>query len=218
MKMNLLKTGVLSLLFATASLSMAADKAKSKEAGAKPAYEAGSYDIDPMHSKVGFEVRHLGISKVEGNFKAFEGKVELDKDFSKSQVEAKVKIDSVDTGVAKRDGHLKGEDFFEAAKFPEMTFKSTSIEGKPEAFDLKGKLTIKGETKPVTFKAKYLGTAKDGYGNQKVGFEASTEINRKEFGLKWDNVVEGVNVVGDKVTIKLDLQAGHPAAKKEEKK
>lgn len=181
-------------------------------------YDAGAYDIDPMHSKVGFEVPHLVISTVEGAFRKYDGKLVLDQKFEKSSVEANIEIGSVDTGVAKRDDHLKSPDFFDVAKFPKMTFKSLSISGKPESFKLTGDLTIKGITKKVTFDAKYLGTVVDGYGNQKAAFDAKAKINRKDFGLTWNAMVEAGPTVGDEVTLSLRIQAGRPAPKKEEKK
>jgi polyisoprenoid-binding protein YceI len=177
-------------------------------------YDAGSYDIDPMHSKVGFEVPHLVISTVEGAFRKYDGKLVLDQKFEKSSVEANIEIGSIDTGVAKRDDHLKSPDFFDVAKFPKMSFKSSAISGKPESFKLTGDLTIKGITKKVTFDAKYLGTVVDGYGNQKAAFDAKTKINRKDFGLTWNAMVEAGPTVGDDVTLSLRIQAGRPAPKK----
>lgn len=181
-------------------------------------YDAGSYAIDPMHSKVGFEVPHLVISTVEGVFRKYDGKLLLDDKFEKSAVEVTIEADSIDTGVAKRDAHLKGADFFDVEKFPKLIFKSSAIAGKPESFKLSGDLTIKGVTKKVTFDAKYLGTVVDGYGNQKAAFDAKTKINRKDFGLTWSAMVEAGPTVGDEVTLSLRIQAGRPAPKKEEKK
>lgn len=180
--------------------------------------EASTYKIDGMHSKVGFEISHLVISTVEGSFKEFSGEIKIDKDFSKSSLTAAAKIDSVDTGVADRDKHLKSADFFDSAKHPEMTFVSTSIKGKPESFKLEGDLTIRGTKKKVTFDAKYLGTVKDGYGQTKAAFNATAKIKRKDFGLNWSSMVEAGPVVGDEVTITLKMQATQQVAKVEEKK
>lgn len=176
--------------------------------------EAGKYNIDPMHSKVGFEVAHLVISSVEGKFKTFSGVLVLDEKFEKSKLEAEVDIGSVDTAVKDRDDHLKSPDFFDAAKFPKMTFKSTAISGKPEKFKLSGDLTLKGKTQKVVFDGTYKGTAKDGYGNTKAAFSATTKINRKDFGLTWSQAVEVGPVVGDMITIDLNIQAGKEVAKK----
>lgn len=183
-------------------------------ASAESKLEKGSYQIDPMHSKVGFEIAHLVISTVEGKFKVYSGSVEVAEKFEKSKVEAEADIGSIDTGVEKRDGHLKSADFFDAEKFPKMSFKSSEISGKPESFKMTGDLTIKGKTKKVTFDSKYLGSAVDGYGNLKAAFVAHTKISRKEFGLTWNQAVEVGPVVGDEVSIELKIQAGRPAAKK----
>lgn len=173
---------------------------------------AGKYDIDPMHSKVGFEIPHLVISSVEGKFNTFSGAMDLQDKFEKSKVEASIDVASIDTGVTDRDTHLKSPDFFDAAKFPKLSFKSTKIEGKPESFKLTGDLTIHGVTKKVTLDGKYLGTVKDAYGQQKVAFNATGKINRKDFGLTWGKAVEAGPVVGDEVTLSLKIQAA-PAKK-----
>lgn len=173
---------------------------------------AGKYDIDPMHSKVGFEIPHLVISSVEGKFNTFSGGMDLQDKFEKSKVEASIDVASIDTGVTDRDTHLKSPDFFDAAKFPKLSFKSTKIEGKPESFKLTGDLTIHGVTKKVTLDGKYLGTVKDAYGQQKVAFNATGKINRKDFGLTWGKAVEAGPVVGDEVTLSLKIQAA-PAKK-----
>lgn len=180
--------------------------------------ETGKFQIDPMHSKVGFEVPHLVIATVEGKFKTFSGEVELDSDFTKSKVSTEVEINSIDTGVTKRDDHLKSEDFFDAKKHPKMTFTSTSITGTPDAFKLIGDLTIRGNKKSVTFEGKYLGAVTDGYGGRKVAFKATTKVSRKEFGLKWSSTVEAGPVVGDEVTISLNIEAGKVVPKEEVKK
>lgn len=175
--------------------------------------EPGSYQIDPTHSKVGFEVPHLVISTVEGTFRNFEGKIEIDKDFSKSKVSATIDVQSVDTGVGKRDDHLRSPDFFDVKKYPKMNFVSTSIKGNPESFKLEGDLTIHGVKKHVTFEGRYLGAVTDSYGNRKAAFNAKTKIKRKDFGLTWNNMVEAGPVVGDEITLDLKIQAGHPEQK-----
>ncbi len=176
--------------------------------------DAGKYQIDPMHSKVGFEIAHLVISTVEGKFKTVEGEIDLDSDFSKSKFQASVDVASIDTGVEKRDNHLKSPDFFDVEKNPKMTFVSKKIKGSADSFTIDGDLSIKGQTKPVSFKGKYLGAVTDGYGNRKVAFKASTQISRKDFGLTWNNMVEAGPVVGDKVTIELTIQGGRQLEKK----
>ncbi|MBC7740694.1 MAG: YceI family protein [Bdellovibrionaceae bacterium] len=177
--------------------------------------EAGKYNIDPMHSKIGFEVPHLVISSVDGTFKKFSGTFTIDEKFENSKLDAEAQIDSIDTGVEKRDTHLKSPDFFDAKQFPKMTFKSTALSGKPESFKLIGDLTIKGKTKKVTFDTKYTGSAVDGYGNLKAAFIGTAKISRKEFGLNWSQAVEVGPIVGDEITIELKIQgAQEKAAKK----
>ena len=185
----------------------------SASAMAQSKVEPGTYQIDPAHSKVGFEVPHLVISTVEGVFKSFDGKVEVNPDFTKSKVEANVAINSIDTGVVKRDDHLKSADFFDAKNHEKMTFKSISLKGEPSNFKMEGDLTIRGKTKRVVFDGKFLGAVTDGYGNRKLAFLATTKINRKEFGLGWNSMVEAGPVVGDEVTIQLKIQAGRPQNK-----
>jgi len=177
-------------------------------------YKSGAYDLDAAHTKLGFEVPHLVISTVEGRFSKFSGKVDLAEKFEKSKFTVTVDTSSVDTGVAKRDEHLKSPDFFDVQKFPEMKFESTEIKGKPESFRLTGNLTIHGVTKKVVFDSKYLGAVNDGMGSQKVAFSGKTKINRKDFGLKWGAMMEAGPVVGDEVSLDLRVEAGHPAEKK----
>ena len=177
---------------------------------ATQASAAGTYQVDPTHTKVGFEVPHLVISTVEGRFNKFEGKVDLADKFEKSKFRMLVDVASVDTGVAKRDDHLRNADFFEAPKYPEMKFESTEIKGKPESFQLTGNLTIKGVTKKVTFDAKHLGNVNDGFGNDRAAFTAKTKINRKDFGLNFASMMEKGPVVGDDVTIDLRVEATKP--------
>ena len=169
--------------------------------------KVGRYQLDPMHSKIGFEISHLVISSVEGRFKNFDGNIQIEENFSQSKVSTTVEVASIDTGVSTRDEHLKSADFFDAQKFPKMTFESTSISGQPSGFKLEGDLTIHGVKKRVTFDAVYLGNVTDGYGNRKVAFKAKRKINRKDFGLVWDIMVEAGPTVGDEVTIELNLQA-----------
>lgn len=177
-------------------------------------YETGNYQIDSAHSKVGFEIPHLVISTVEGRFQKYDGSIDLADNFEKSSVKANIDIASIDTGNEKRDEHLKSGDFFDAKKFPTMKFESTGIKGTPESFKVTGNLTLHGVTKPVTLDAKYLGSVNDGFGNQKVAINAKTTINRKDFGLTWNNAVEAGPVVGDEVTIDLRIEAGKPIPKK----
>ena len=201
----------------TLSLSLvahAAHKAKPAVAVSASQLAPAVYDIDPMHSSINFEIPHLVISSVEGKFKTFSGKVTADAKFTNSKIEADVDISSIDTSVTDRDNHLKSPDFFDAAKYPKMTFKSTSITGDEKSFKLNGDLTIKGTTKKVTFSGTYKGAVKDAYGNNKIAFVAETKINRQDYGLTWSKAVEAGPVVGDEVTITLKIQAAQQVAKK----
>lgn len=199
-------TGLITLAFS--SMTFAAGK------GAAAQLAAGTYSIDPMHSSVAFEIPHLVISSVEGKFKTFSGTITIDPVFTKSSLQAEADISSIDTSVADRDAHLKSADFFDAAKYPKMTFKSTAITGTAKAFKLTGDLTIKDKTKKVTFVGSYKGTATDAFGNTKAAFVADAKINRQDFGLTWSKAVEVGPVVGDEVTISLKIQAAQQKAEK----
>jgi polyisoprenoid-binding protein YceI len=195
-----MKRIALPVLFSTVS-------ALSSLAHAKGKPSSGRYQLDPMHSKVGFEVPHLVISSVEGTFKNFEGQMQIEENFLKSKVSTSVDVASIDTGVSKRDEHLRSADFFDASKHPKMTFESTSLSGTPESFKLEGDLSIRGVKKRVVFDASFLGSVTDGYGSRKAAFKARTKINRKDFGLVWNMMVEAGPTVGEEVTIELNLQA-----------
>lgn len=167
------------------------------------ALPTGTWTVDPAHTEVGFTARHLMVTKVRGQFKDVAGTVTVAEPFSASQVQAIVQLASVDTGSADRDAHLKGADFFDVENNPEMTFVSTAV----SQDTLKGDLTIKGVTRPVEFDLEFGGVATDPWGNTKAGFEATTEINRKDFGLEWNVALEGGGVlVSEKIKVKLDVQ------------
>src|SRR5688572_4551681 len=164
---------------------------------------AGSWNVDPAHSELGFTARHLMVTKVRGQFKEFEGSAKIGDNIADSLVTAVVQLGSVDTGSADRDAHLRSADFFDVENNPTMSFTSTEV----SEDSLKGDLTIKGVTKPVTFDLDFNGLATDPWGNTKAGFEASTEINRKDFGLEWNVALEGGGVlVSEKIKIHLDIQ------------
>jgi len=164
---------------------------------------AGTWNVDASHSELGFTARHLMVTKVRGKFNEFEATANVADDVAASTINATVQLASVDTGSADRDAHIKGEDFFDVEKNPTMTFTSTQVTDDT----LKGELTIKGVTKPVEFDLEFNGLATDPWGNQKAGFEASTEINRKDFGLEWNVALEGGGVlVSEKIKINLDIQ------------
>ncbi len=164
--------------------------------------------LDPMHSEVQFKVKHLVISTVTGAFKKFEGTMETEnEDFTGADITISLDVNSIDTNQDQRDGHLKGADFFDAEKYPAITFKSTSFEKAGDDYVLKGDLTIKDVTKPVTLNAEYGGVATDFYGNTKAGFDVTGKVNRKEFGLTWDGITEaGSVVVSDEVKLIFNVQ------------
>jgi polyisoprenoid-binding protein YceI len=176
--------------------------------------EEGKYSLDANHSKIGFEVSHLVIASVEGRFDKVSGEVEMGKKLEDTRIAAKIDTSSVSTGNTDRDKHLAGADFFDSAKYPEMTFVSKSVTGKPDALKVTGDLTLHGVTKPVTLQGKYLGVVNDPFGNTKIAFRVSGKINRKDFGLTWSKMVEAGPVVGDEVSIDLKVEAGKPVAKK----
>ena len=170
---------------------------------------ATKWSIDPMHSEVQFKVKHLVISTVSGFFKSFEGTVESENDnFEHAKINFSIDIDSIDTKQTQRDEHLKSAEFFDAAKYPHIKFHSTSFtKTGDDEYELKGDLTIKDVTKPVTLQVEYGGSADDFYGNTKAGFEITGKINRKEFGLTWDGVTEaGAIVVGEDIKLTINAQ------------
>jgi polyisoprenoid-binding protein YceI len=162
------------------------------------------WTIDPTHTDVGFKVKHMMISTVSGKFENFSGELHSESDnFEDASVSVEIDIASITTNNADRDGHLKSDDFFNAEKYPKMTFKSNSFDGET----LKGDLTIRDVTKPIVLTVDYNGTAVDPYGQTKAGFEISGDINRKDFGLSWSAVTEAGNiVVSDKVKLTIDAQ------------
>jgi len=163
----------------------------------------GTWNVDASHSEVGFTARHLMVSKVRGQFKDFAAVVNVTQPFEQSTVEATVQLASVDTNGADRDVHLKSADFFDVENNPDMTFTSTKVTDD----SLEGNLTIKGITKPVVFDLDFGGISADPWGGTRAGFEATTEINRKDFDLTWNVAIEGGGVlVGEKVKIALDVQ------------
>lgn len=168
----------------------------------------GTWNVDPSHSTVGFTARHLMITKVHGTFKTFSGSITVGSDPLKSTVEATVDMASVHTGDDNRDGHLRTGDFFEVETYPTMSLRSTGISGAGGDYTMTADLTIKGVTKPVTFDLEFEGVSKDPWGNTKAGFSASTEINRKDWGIEWNAVLDtGGVALGEKVKINLDIQA-----------
>ena len=175
---------------------------------------AGTYAIDPVHSSVSFVVRHLVASKVRGNFTEFEGSVVIGDTPETSTVSATIQASSITTHNEMRDGHLKSPDFLDLENHPTLTFTSTSVTPtKEDHYDLVGDLTIKGVTKQVTFDLEYLGTGPGmAEGVTVAGFEATTEIDRRDFNVNFEGTLEnGGLVVSNKVTLVLEIEAAHQA-------
>jgi polyisoprenoid-binding protein YceI len=167
----------------------------------------GTWAIDPVHSSIGFSVRHLVVSKVRGNFETFSGAIVVAEDGTPS-VSAEIAVDSLNTGNEQRDGHVKSADFFDAQKYPTATFVSTGVRADGDGYVLDGDFTLKGVTKPIQLVLEFNGVNPGMGQGQVAGFEASLVLNRKDFGIDIDMPLEtGGAVVGDKVTITLDIEA-----------
>ena len=163
----------------------------------------GTWTIDPSHSEVSFTVRHL-MSKVRGQFETFEGTITTGSELAATSVEASIDLNSINTRDAQRDGHLRSADFFDVENSGPMTFKSLSFDGKKAT----GELTIKGATNVVELDVEYFGEDKDPWGGTRIGFEATTEINRKDYGVDFNIPLDGGKfLVGDKVSVTLEIQA-----------
>jgi polyisoprenoid-binding protein YceI len=192
--MNPMKKLLVSLLALAPALALAAPS---------------TWNIDAMHSTTSFAVKHLVISTVRGQFTKTAGAIHLDDaDVARSTVEATIDATSIDTRQEQRDGHLKSPDFLDTAKYPAITFKSTSVakagEGKLKVV---GDLTLHGVTKPVTLEVTTSSEVKGMYGETRRGFAATTKISRKDYGLTWNKAIEAGPVVGDEIAIALDLEA-----------
>lgn len=168
-----------------------------------------NWNVDKMHSEVGFKVKHMMITNVSGTFGEFDVNATTQgDDFSTADIGFSVNIDSINTGVADRDGHLKSDDFFNAEAYPQMTFKSTGITKKDdENFTISGDLTIRDITKKVDFDAEFGGIVVDPYGQTKAGLTVSGKLKRSEFGLKWSAITEaGSIVVSDDIKLNGEIQ------------
>jgi polyisoprenoid-binding protein YceI len=172
------------------------------------ALPTGTWNVDPMHSRVGFHVRHIGISKVRGEFREYEGQLVIAEDGTATAT-GKVNTASIDTSQADRDGHLKAPDFFDVENYPEITFTSTSITAiDDETYEIVGDLTLHGVTKSITLKAEAGGSESDPQGNERVGLEVTGDLSRGDFGMKFNMALGSGNVaVSDKVKLELDISA-----------
>lgn len=173
-----------------------------------PNLTAGTWAIDTVHSTVGFSVRHLMVSKVRGTFNDFTGAITVAEDGT-AAVTAEIQVASIDTKNADRDAHIKSADFFDAEQYPTATFTSTAVRAKGDDYVVEGEFTLHGVTRPVELALEFNGV-NPGMGNGPVaGFEATTVLNRKDFGITIDMPLEGGGaVVGDKITITLEIEAG----------
>jgi polyisoprenoid-binding protein YceI len=167
-----------------------------------------TWKIDNMHSEVGFKVRHMMISNVSGSFASFDATLNAaDENLADASFDFSAAIDSIQTGVADRDGHLKSGDFFDAAAYPTLSFKSTEVIQHGGEWKINGDMTIKGVTHPVTLNAEFAGIAVDPYGQTKAGLTLTGKIKRSDFGLTWSAVTEAGNVVlGDEITLMSEAQ------------
>jgi polyisoprenoid-binding protein YceI len=170
----------------------------------------GDYTIDPAHTRIGFVARHAMVTKVRGAFNEFVGTARLDgENLNRSAVELAIKAASIDTRNADRDAHLRSNDFLQMDEFPEITFRSTEVTWTSDnEFEITGDLTVKDVTRPVTVPFTFEGQATDPFGNVRIGFEGSTTINRKDFGVTWNTALEtGGVLVSDKVALEFEISA-----------
>lgn len=174
-----------------------------------------TWQIDPAHSNVEFAVRHLMISTVKGRFGQVSGTLQVDEnDPGKFVLDVDIDVTTIDTRQEQRDAHLRSADFFDVERFPKITFHGQRIEGDPRGeFKLHGDLTIRGTTRPVVLDVTNEGTGRDPWGNDRMGFSATTKIDRSQFGLQWNQALEtGGVMVGNDVKIMLDVELTSPAA------
>ena len=170
----------------------------------------GTYAIDPTHSRIGFVARHAMVTKVRGSFNEFDGAGHFDAENpANSSLQLTIQAASIDTRNADRDAHLRSNDFFDMERHPEITFASTGVEQvDAENLRVTGDLTIKGVTKPVTVDFEYAGAAVDPFGNQRIGFEGKTTVNRKDWGVNWNAALDAGGVlVSEKVTLEFEVSA-----------
>lgn len=169
----------------------------------------GDYLLDTAHTRLGFVARHAMVTKVRGQFDEFEGRLHVDGNLARSTVLITIQARSINTRNEQRDGHLRSNDFLAMDEYPELVFASTQIEPVDDAtVRVTGDLTIRGVTKQITFDVDYTGSATDPFGNQRIGFEGSLTINRKDWGVNWNAALEAGGVlVSEKITLELDVSA-----------
>ena len=169
---------------------------------------SGTYALDPAHSRIGFVTRHAMVTKVRGSFDEFEGTARTEPGLADAHIELTAQVASVDTRNADRDAHLRSADFFDAETYPTITFVSTEVTGSDDTLHVTGDLTIKDVTRPVSVDFEFNGAATDPFGNERVGFEGSVKVNRKDFGLTWNAALEtGGVLVSENVTLEFEVSA-----------
>jgi polyisoprenoid-binding protein YceI len=180
----------------------------STSVAAIPGYVAGTWDIDPTHSEVGFSVRHMMVSKVRGRFEKYSGTIVTGDSIEGASVEADIDLASIWTGSDRRDDHLRSPDFFGTDEHPTMTFRSTGVRAAGDHWIITGDLTLKGITRAVELTTELVGVGPDAYGGTRAGFSATTSINRQDFDVTWNAAIEGGGVVvADEVKINLEIEA-----------
>lgn len=181
---------------------------KVSEATTIPGYVAGTWVIDPVHSEVGFSVRHLMVSKVRGRFETFEGEIVTSDDILETTATLTVDLNSINTGNADRDNDLRSANYFEVDKYPTMTYRVLDLRADGDKYVADGELTVKDITNPVALQVEFHGVSPDPWGGTRAGLSATGEINRKDFGITFDMPMEGGGlVVGDKIKIDLEIEA-----------
>jgi polyisoprenoid-binding protein YceI len=177
-------------------------------AAAIPGYRTGTWKADPVHSEIAFTVRQLMISKARGRFTSYDVKIVLAEDPLDSSVAATIDLASIDTGTEPRDNHLRSADYLDVEKYPTMSYRSTAIRRTGEGWGIDGELTLHGVTRQVTLAVEANGFGPDPFGGQRAGFSATAQINRRDFGIDLTLPMDGHGVVvGDKVSISLEIQA-----------
>ena len=178
------------------------------EATTIPGYVAGTWEIDPVHSEVGFTARHMMVSKVRGRFTQFSGELVTAPDLLQSSVTATIELTSIQTGNEQRDQHIRSADFFEVDKYKTMTYRSTGLRPEGDHYVLDGELTLRNVTKQVPLKLELNGFGPDPYGGTRAGFTATGELNRSDFGVNFNATLEtGGVVVSDKIGLQLEIEA-----------